>query len=218
MRRDGREYPHIEIGLDDGTAAGERVGGRAGRGGDDDAVAAVGVDEAPVDRGLEVEGAAGVHFGEHDVVQGERAHGSGAALLEPGREERAPVLGDSVPASTDSTSSSIEAGLTSVRNPRRPRLMPSRGTGRPATRRAAYRSVPSPPMATMRSARAANALSGQDTTRVARECEAEARIDERALAARLEMADQAEHALGDAQILGIADEGDRLEGGHGGSL
>jgi hypothetical protein len=29
------------------------------------------------------------------------------------------------------------------------------------------------------------------------------------------MTDQAEHALGDADILGIADEGDRFEGGHG---
>ena len=61
-------------------------------------------------------------------------------------------------------SSNIDRGLTSVRNPKRPRLIPSSGTEWPATSRAAYSKVPSPPIAMIRSARVAKAASGQDTT------------------------------------------------------
>ena len=89
--------------------------------------------------------------------------------------------------------------------------MPSSGTACPATRRAAYSSVPSPPIATMRSARSANEASGQRTTLSGGELEADARIDQRAQAARVQVTRQAQHALGDAQILGVADERDGLE-------
>ncbi len=46
---------------------------------------------------------------------------------------------------------SMCSGPTSARKPRRPRLIPSSGTLRPAMRRAAYSMLPSPPMATTRS-------------------------------------------------------------------
>ena len=76
MRADGRQHPDIEVGLDDGAAAGQRIGGRAGRGGDHHAVAAMRIDEMPVDRGFEVHGAAGFPLIDHHVVQGEGAHRS----------------------------------------------------------------------------------------------------------------------------------------------
>jgi hypothetical protein len=40
---------------------------------------------------------------------------------------------------------------------------------------------------------------------------ADARVDQRRLAAALEVAGKAQHAFGDAQILGVADEGDGFE-------
>ena len=50
--------------------------------------------------------------------------------------------------------------MTSVRNPSRPRFTPSSGTPCRATSRAAYSSVPSPPIAIMRSARSPSWRSG----------------------------------------------------------
>ena len=215
VRRDRREHPHVEIGLDDGTAAGQRVSGRAGCGGDHDAVAAMGVDKAPVDRGLEVERAAGVHFGEHDVVQGECAHRRGAVVLEPRREERAPILGE---ASREHRFDVLEhRGRPHIGEETEAPAVDAEQRHRPAgdqARRIEKRAVSADRHDEIGAGGERAFRAGHDG--IGRELEADARIDERPPAARLEMADQAEHALGDTQILGIADEGDRLEGGHGG--
>ena len=164
VRADGRQHPHVEIRFDDGSAAGQRIGGRAGRRGDHDAVAAVRIDEAAVDRGFEVHGAAGLPFIDHDIVQGEGAHGAAAVLLQPRRQAASADPRCSARRAPCRRPRSIDCGLTSVMNPKRPRLMPSSGTEWPATSRAAYSSVPSPPIAMMRSARVAKDCSGQGTT------------------------------------------------------
>ncbi len=57
--------------------------------------------------------------------------------------------------------------------------------------------------------------SGQGTTLSGVEGQADAGIDQGAHAARMEVRRQAQHAFGDAQILGVADQRDGLKGvGH----
>ncbi len=59
MRADGRNDQHVQAGLDDRAAAGEGVGGRAGRARYHDAVAGVFVHIVTVDVGREVDHAPG---------------------------------------------------------------------------------------------------------------------------------------------------------------
>jgi hypothetical protein len=53
------------------TAAGERIGGRAGGACNDEAIAAVAVDEAAVDPGFEVDEVAALALLQNDVVERE---------------------------------------------------------------------------------------------------------------------------------------------------
>ncbi len=58
--------------MQDGAAAGERVGRRSRRGGDDEAVADVSVDVGAVDPGAHVDHASGFALGDDEVVERER--------------------------------------------------------------------------------------------------------------------------------------------------
>ena len=157
VRADGRDHQHVEVRRDDGAAAGQRVGSGAGGARDHQAVAAVGVHIGAVDPGFEIEHAAGFPLLQHHVVERQRARGRAV-----GADERASSSARSSrsqrPSSAASTEASMSCGSTSVRKPSRPRLMPISGTPRCATSRAAYSSVPSPPMAMTRSACSAISL------------------------------------------------------------
>ena len=91
MRADGRDHERFQVRLDDRAAARERVGGRAGRARDDDAVAGVRVDVAAVHAGIEVERAAGVVLLHHDVVDRERLRVSPVRLVQARRQQLPPV-------------------------------------------------------------------------------------------------------------------------------
>ena len=134
----GRDHEHVEVRLDDRTAAGQRVGRRARGARDDDAVARVRVHVPLVHPRLEVEHAAGGDLLQHDVVEGERL---GAVVpsraTQARREQRRAGRCSQRPSSAASTQASMSCGMTSVRKPSRPRLMPRSGTPSRATSRAA---------------------------------------------------------------------------------
>ena len=89
VRADRRDYEHIEVGLDDGATAGERIGGGACGGGDHEAIAAMRVDEALVDPGLVIDEVATLVGLHDDVVQGEPAGRLSRCGAKLGREQRA---------------------------------------------------------------------------------------------------------------------------------
>ena len=73
VRADGRDHQHVEVRRDDGAAAGQRIGGRAGGARDHQAVAAVRIHVGAVDPGFEIQHAAGFPLLQHDVVERQRA-------------------------------------------------------------------------------------------------------------------------------------------------
>ena len=87
----GRDHYCAQRGMNDGTAAGERVGGRAGRGRDHEPVAAVRIDEIPVDPNFELDHAAGFLPLHDDVVEREvRALGA-VRMHEPSTQQLATI-------------------------------------------------------------------------------------------------------------------------------
>ena len=71
MRCDGHDDQGVHVGLNDGSAARQRVSSRSGRGRHDQAVAAVGVDVVPVNGGPEILHMARIDGLQDHVVQGE---------------------------------------------------------------------------------------------------------------------------------------------------
>ena len=138
--------------MNDGPAAGERISRRARRARDHEAVAAVRVDEAAVDPDFEFDHAPGFLPLHDDVIE--------RAVAELGARPRARAVpraagarrSRSGPRAPRRRSPIISSGSTSVRKPSRPRLTPSSGTPRASASCAAKSIVPSPPIATMRSA------------------------------------------------------------------
>ena len=93
VRGDGRQYPYIKVGLDDGSAAGQGIGSRAGRRGDHHPIAAVRIDETAIDGGLEIHGASGLPFVDHHIVQRQGLRDLAIVALQPRREQRTAILG-----------------------------------------------------------------------------------------------------------------------------
>ncbi len=130
VRRDRRDHDGAQRGMNDGPAAGERVGRRARRARDHEPVAAVRIDETAVDPDFELDHAPGFVPLHDDVV--ERAVRALGAVR--GSESRAAATGvgrsrSGLPARRRRCAS-ISSGRTSVRKPSRPRLTPSSGTPR----------------------------------------------------------------------------------------
>ena len=69
VRADGRHHQHVEARVDDRPAAGQRIGGGAGGGSDDHAIAAMRVEEPAVDAGLEIEHAPGLPAQQHHIIE-----------------------------------------------------------------------------------------------------------------------------------------------------
>ena len=90
---DGRDHEHIETRLHDRAAAGERVGRRAGGGRDHEAVAAVGVDEAAADPGLEVDEMTALALLQDHVVERESAGAAARGRADLGGEQGTFVAG-----------------------------------------------------------------------------------------------------------------------------
>ncbi len=146
---DRRHDQQIQSRIHDRSAAGQRIGGRARGGRDHDAIAAVRVQVTPVHQGLKIEHVPGFATQQHDIVEGQMLRDRPLAALQARFEERSPV------GRAASIKHGLDAGLD-IRgaarrsgNPSRPRLIPSSGTSRPTTSRAACSKVPSPPTATM---------------------------------------------------------------------
>jgi hypothetical protein len=69
VRADRHEQQRVQARMDQGAAAGQRIGGGAGGSRDDQAVGALGVDEAAVDVGLELDHPHRVPFVDDHIVQ-----------------------------------------------------------------------------------------------------------------------------------------------------
>ena len=91
VRRDGREEQHLHARLDDRPTHRERVGGRAGRRGDDDAVGAIRRQREPVDRDGELHDARPRPVGDDHVVDGAEALHHAAVALEASGDRHAPI-------------------------------------------------------------------------------------------------------------------------------
>ena len=135
----------------DRPARRERVGGRAGRGGDDHAVGRVRGEERAVDLDLEARQPPGVDLLEHRLVEREPAAARGPRRLDVDLEHHA--LGDLVVAGEQRVEGGVEVGGLDLgevaRSARRSRRAPVR---RPRTTRSTARSmVPSPPSEMTRS-------------------------------------------------------------------
>ncbi len=110
------------------------------------------------------------------------------------------------PASTALRRVIMSCGSTSVRNPRRPRLMPSSGTSCSATRPAAYNSVPSPPMAIIRSARSMICARGSTRTPLGALAAAAILRRQHFKLPRKQLRNQRLGAFGDPWVLEFADQ------------
>ncbi len=110
-----------------------------------------------------------------------------------------------------STSSSMESGLTSVRNPRRPRLTPSMRHRIPGHQPRGIQQCAVPADGDDEIRAGGERGFGAEQHAVRRKVQTDAGIDQGAHPFRVEVADEAEHAFGDAQIRGVADQRDGLE-------
>ena len=147
----GVKDKRAERGVHDRPASGQTIGGRAGRGGEDQAVGPEGGDILPVDIGLQLD-----HPGQCALVDDRVIHrdilGNPLSLPVDRRAQQDP-LGDFIGSLKDRVQGRIEPPPASPRsrNPRPPRLTPRIGTSRAPTRRATDKSVPSPPRTRRRS-------------------------------------------------------------------
>src|ERR1700733_104464 len=91
VRTDRRHHQHVEAGIDDRTPPGQRVGGRAGRGGHPHAVTAMRIDIATIDARLEIQHAAGFEPIEYHVIEREAANLGTGGVDQPRLQQHATI-------------------------------------------------------------------------------------------------------------------------------
>ena len=92
VRRHGHQRERGDLGIENGAAGRQRVGGRSGRCRDDDAVRPHRVDEAAVDLDRAIDHRAAAAAIQHDVVERERGFARAVGAHDLGREQRAALL------------------------------------------------------------------------------------------------------------------------------
>jgi len=205
VRANGSEHPHVQIRLDDGAAAGQRIGGRAGGGGDHDAIAAVRVDEPAVDGGLEVHGAARFPLVHHHVIEGQRANRRRAGMFQARRQQRAAILAvAAIQHRIDILEHRIGADIGQKSQPPAVDAQQRHAMRGDQARRVQQRAVAADGDDEIGTGREGGFRAGYDA--VGLECQADSRIDQDAHAAGVDMRSKAQHAFGDAQVGGVADQ------------
>ena len=89
VRADRHQYHGFQARIDNRPAAGQRVGGGAGRGGDDQAVGAIGVQKPSVQKGLHIDHSRDIALMDHHIVQGVRLADHAAVAHDLGVQQQA---------------------------------------------------------------------------------------------------------------------------------
>ena len=136
--------------VEDRAAGRERIAGRAGRAGDDQAVGDERREVGVVDGDVEPADAGERAAGDDDVVEGDvaRVVDRLAAAQDPALERHPLVDREVGPSTILARTASSSPASAFERKPTLPRLMPRIGTSTSATARTARRNVPSPPSTT----------------------------------------------------------------------
>ncbi len=167
----------------------------------------MGVHESSVDVGLEVQGSPGLELVQDHIVEAECAHRRGPPPLEPRREQGAPIL-RVAPGEhrLDVLQHGARAHVGEKAEPAAIHPEQRHGLTGDEPRRVQERAVAADRDDEL-GARGERRF-GARQDRVLGKLEADAGIDQGRLAARVEVAGEGQHALGDAQILGVSNQRD----------